>query len=110
MSLYVAALFAFALLVAPATATYHFLLLSIPMAMVSSQLLRTRRFAPLSILLLLYVGMGAIPAGALDRLHLDGVWKLLAYPRLYLLSVFFLALTPMMKSSRMYGKLGRTLE
>ncbi|MEK6756674.1 MAG: hypothetical protein AABZ02_11035, partial [Bacteroidota bacterium] len=37
ISLQIAGLFSFALLVAPATATYHVLLLSIPMAMVSSQ-------------------------------------------------------------------------
>ncbi len=90
---YVSAFFAFALLVAPATATYHFLLLSIPVAMLSPILLSSRLYYTLGIIVLLYFGIGLIPAGAADRIGLEGAWKLLAYPRLYLLLAFFLTIT-----------------
>jgi hypothetical protein len=92
-SLQIAALFTFALLVAPATATYHLLLLSLPVTMVASQLLSANRLLPLSILLILYAGMGAIPAGMLDRLDLQGAWRLLEFPRLFFLLAFFLTIT-----------------
>jgi hypothetical protein len=92
-SLQIAALFTFALLVAPATATYHFLLLSLPVTMVASQLLNAHRVLPLSILLILYAGMGAIPIGMLDRLDLQGAWRLLEFPRLFFLLAFFLTIT-----------------
>jgi hypothetical protein len=92
-SFQIAALFTFALLVAPATATYHFLLFSLPVTMVASQLLNAHRVLPLSILLILYAGMGAIPAGMLDRLDLQGAWRLLEFPRLFFLLAFFLTIT-----------------
>jgi hypothetical protein len=109
ISLQIAGLFSFALLVAPATATYHVLLLSIPMAMVSSQFLGKKQPLLPSILFLTYVGMGAIPAGALDGLHLEGAWKLLAYPRLYFLTAFFSVVTLLIKSSWSNENLSRTL-
>jgi len=96
--LQIAALFSFGLIVAPASATYHFLLLSLPVAMVASELWKTHRLVPLSILLLLYVGMGTTPVGALDRLNLAGAWRLLAYPRLFLLLAFFITIALLTKA------------
>jgi hypothetical protein len=96
--LQIAALFSFGLIVAPATATYHFLLLSLPVAMVASELWKADRIIPLSILLLLYVGMGATPVGLLDRLDLAGAWRLAAYPRLFLLLAFFITIALLTRS------------
>jgi hypothetical protein len=97
-------LFSFALLVAPATATYHFLVLSIPVALLSSILLESKQFVPLTVVLICYCGLGGISAGALDALRLEGVWKLLAYPRLYLLLSLFLTITGLVRSDRWHRK------
>jgi len=88
-SLVVAALFALVLLLAPATATYHFLVLTIPLAMLYSDLSMGSQMTTLTLMLFLYVGVGIVPAGAMERLGLSGLWKVLEYPRLYLLSGFF---------------------
>ena len=90
---YVSAFFVFALLIAPATATYHFLVLSIPAALLIPMLLNSRQFYVLGIVVLLYCGIAMIPVGAVDRFGLEGGWKLLAYPRLYFLLAFFLTIT-----------------
>jgi hypothetical protein len=87
------------LLIAPATATYHFLVLSIPVAMLSPVLMDRKQFHLLGIVVLLYVGIGIVPAGAFDRIGLEGGWKLLAYPRLYLLLALFLTMAGMMGSA-----------
>jgi len=89
----VSAFFVFALLVAPATATYHFLVLSIPVAILGRQLASFKQLRLLGAIALLYVGIGLIPAGTIDRMGLEGGWKLLAYPRLYLLLALFLTIT-----------------
>jgi hypothetical protein len=90
---YVSAFFTFTLLIAPATATYHFLVLSIPVAMLSPLLIRRNQIRLLGLVLLLYFGIGLVPAGGIDRIALEGIWRLLAYPRLYLLLALFLTIT-----------------
>ncbi|MBF8294402.1 MAG: hypothetical protein HW389_947 [Bacteroidetes bacterium] len=97
-SFFVGILFSFALLVAPATATYHFLVLTIPVAILSSILLESRQFVPLALVLICFCGLGGVPAGALEALSLERAWKLLAYPRLYLLLGLFLTITGLVKS------------
>jgi hypothetical protein len=103
-SFLVGTLFTFALLVAPATATYHFLVLTIPMALLCFVLLECKEFVSLALVLICYCGIGGIPAGALDALSLEGAWKLLAYPRLYLLLGLFLTLTGLVKSGGWHKK------
>lgn len=99
MSLVLAALFALVLLLAPATATYHFLVLSIPLAMLYSDFPKDSQTGKYLIILLLYMGVGAVPAGAMERLGLSGLWIALEYPRLYLLSGLFMVTVLAMNSS-----------
>jgi hypothetical protein len=102
--LIIGSLFSFVLLIAPATATYHFLVLSIPMVLVSSEWSKSNQNVPQLILLVLYVGIGVIPAGAYDSLHLAGAWKILAYPRLFLLLGFFLTFALMIRSEQWHAQ------
>ncbi len=97
---YVSSFFVFALLIAPATATYHFLMLSIPLAMLCPILMNMKQYRHLGSMMVLYLGIGIVPAGAFDRLGLEGAWKLLAYPRLYLLLALFLMISGMPVSEK----------
>ena len=107
ISFIVGALFSFVLLIAPATATYHFLVLSIPMALLSSEWSKPNQIIPQLTLLVLYVGIGAVPSGAYDSLNLAGAWKILAYPRLFLLLGYFLTFALMIRSEQWHAQSSR---
>jgi hypothetical protein len=59
--------------------------------MLYGELTKQRRFLLLVLLVTLYVFIGAVPAGAMDRLGLSGLAKLIEYPRLFFLTGFFAA-------------------
>ena len=75
-------------------ASYHFTLLILPVAILTSQLLREQNYALLAATLILYLGIG-FPAW--PHLASDSWGALLAVPRLYLLlllcAVFYLSLS-----------------
>jgi hypothetical protein len=71
--------------------------------MISPGLINKQQFRLLLMIALLYVGIGIIPAGAIDRFGLDGAWKLLGYPRLYLLLALFLIIVGTIETARSAG-------
>jgi hypothetical protein len=77
------------LLLAPATATYHFVLLWLPVGLLVDYLLRERALACAYILLGTYALVGFLPYGHAARFEGRGGLTVLAYPRLFLLLVMF---------------------
>lgn len=77
------------LLLAPATATYHFVLLWLPVGLLISYFFRER--APLYAYFVLgtYALIGFFPYGLTDRFEGRGALTLLAYPRLFLIFALF---------------------
>lgn len=87
-----ALLFVVSLLLSPASASYHMLLLALPAALIWQEV-RTNPFHPVHMILIgSYFLIGLIPVAALDRFSLHGGWIVLAYPRLFLLLVIFISL------------------
>ena len=74
-----------ALLLAPATASYHFVLLWLPLALLLDGLLRTGQRLGAAILLGCYVGMGFFPYRFTVPFEGRAGWSALAFPRLWLL-------------------------
>jgi hypothetical protein len=79
------------LLLAPATATYHFVLLWLPVGLLIGYFFRQR--APLygSFILGAYALIGFFPYGHAYRFEGRGGLTVLAYPRLFLLLAMFTA-------------------
>lgn len=74
------------LLLLPASATYHFLLLILPVAL----FLRSEKWTSQQKgLAFLYGIIGFIPYSLLGRFDTDGIFAILAYPRLILMSALF---------------------
>ena len=73
------------LVVAPATATYHFVLLWLPVGLLLDYLLRERALACAYFLLGCYAAIGFLPYGYSARFEGRGALTVLAYPRLFLL-------------------------
>jgi len=91
-----------ALLFAPGTATYHFVLLWLPLALVVQQPADHTWLRPL--LILMYAAIGWIPYSWFRTLgEGGGIWVVFDYPRLFLLTLLFggLAVQAVRVSSRL---------
>jgi hypothetical protein len=77
------------LLIAPATATYHFVLLWLPVGLLISHFLRERAPVFAALILGLYALIGFCPYGHTARFEGRGGLTVLAYPRLFLLLAMF---------------------
>lgn len=88
----VALLFVTTLLLSPASASYHMLLLALPAALLLPELQRDVNKNALTVLAASYLTMGILPIALLDQLSLHGGLILLGYPRLYLLLIMFVTL------------------
>ena len=76
------------LLLLPAGATYHFLLLCFPVGIFLS--LHNQRWSvPHWILLALYAGLGFIPYSVVKSFDGQGLLTIIAYPRLYMMTAIF---------------------
>lgn len=82
------------LLVAPATATYHFILLSVPAAFFLLEFLEQDRIGRAALVLLCYSAIGVLPIGRIVQSfdQANGL-LVLAYPRLWLLTILFAVTT-----------------
>ena len=78
------------LLLAPATATYHFVLLWLPVGLLISYFLREGALAYAYFILGAYALIGFFPYGHAYRFEGRGGLTLLAYPRLFLLLAMFI--------------------
>jgi len=79
------------LLIAPATATYHFVLLWLPVGLLTDYLLRERLRGCAYLLLALYALIGFFPYRYTQPFEGRGGLTVLAYPRLFLLLAMFIA-------------------
>jgi hypothetical protein len=77
------------LLLAPATATYHFVLLWLPVALLIAHFLRENAFAAAWAVLGMYALIGFFPYGHTVVFEGRGALTVLAYPRLFLLLMIF---------------------
>ena len=77
------------LLLAPATATYHFVLLWLPVSLLVDSFLRSPAPRCAYVLLGCYALIGFFPYGLTARFEGRGVLSMLAYPRLFLLLTMF---------------------
>jgi len=77
------------LLLAPGTATYHFVLLWLPVGLLVDSFLRVRSPACAYLVLGCYALIGFFPYGLTARFEGRGVLSVLAYPRLFLLLTMF---------------------
>lgn len=73
------------LVVAPATSTYNFLLLWLPLGLLMKYFTDTKQNGRLQLTWILYMLLGFIPYGLFRRFDGQGVLTLLAYPRLFLM-------------------------
>lgn len=81
------------LLIAPATATYHFVLLWLPVGLLLSHLRDESRHRLLALCLGLYTAIGLLPYTLFQSLSGSGLGALVLYPRLWLTcGLFFAAL------------------
>ncbi len=76
------------LLLLPASATYHFLLLVLPVAVL---LAASRWRYELVLVAVFYLAIGFLPYGAMARFQDSGLLTILAYPRLILMTGIFVA-------------------
>lgn len=81
------------LLIAPATASYHFVLLWLPVGLLVGCFLRARAYIHLGLLLGLYTLITFFPYGHAFRFEGDGLLTILAYPRLWVLLAMYLVTT-----------------
>jgi hypothetical protein len=77
------------LLLAPATATYHFVLLWLPVALLIDHFRRENAFATAWAVLGMYALIGFFPYGHTAVFEGHGALTVLAYPRLFLLLMIF---------------------
>ena len=77
------------LLLAPATATYHFVLLWLPVGLLVAHFHRERAPVYAGLMLALYALIGFLPYGHAYRFEGRGALTVLAYPRLFLLLAMF---------------------
>ncbi|OGU27953.1 MAG: hypothetical protein A2X66_01350 [Ignavibacteria bacterium GWA2_54_16] len=97
-----ALLFVATLLLSPASASYHMLILALPAAAIWPELWNDSNRRTSMILSVSYLLLGLIPVAALERLSLEGGWRLLGYPRLFLLMVIFLSLVRLVAARRQH--------
>jgi hypothetical protein len=79
------------MLIAPATATYHFTLLWLPVALLVDHLFREGARVGAGLVLALYALIGFFPYQVTARFEGHGVLTVLAYPRLFLLLGMFIS-------------------
>ena len=79
-----------ALLLAPGTATYHYVLLWLPVGLLFTFFYKNGQKRMAVFILGVYAVLGFIPYGVVRQFDGDGVLTLLAYPRLALLLAMFL--------------------
>jgi hypothetical protein len=79
-----------ALLIAPATATYHFVLLWLPVGLLLSYLRVSGNRGLFTLSLGLYAGIGLLPYTLFQTLAGPGLLTLAAYPRLWLTCALFI--------------------
>ena len=77
------------LLVAPATATYHFLLLWLPVGMLIHYFRQNQQSKFLIATIIMYAAVGFLPYSFFHRFEGKGLLTLFAYPRLWLLLVLY---------------------
>jgi hypothetical protein len=77
------------LLVAPATASYHFVLLWLPAGLLLEHLASQRQWAGASVLAGCYALIGFFPYGHTEGFDGHGAWTVLSFPRLWLLLAMF---------------------
>jgi hypothetical protein len=85
----VAILLTAGLLVAPTTATYHFLLLWLPVGILLQRFSRTGQAKLALATLACYAAIGFLPYSFFRQFDNAGLLTLLAYPRLFLMTVLF---------------------
>jgi hypothetical protein len=78
------------LLIAPATATYTYVLLWLPVALLVDYFLARKALTPAYFILGTYIFIGFIPYGHTYPFEGDGGLTVLAYPRLFLLLAMFI--------------------
>lgn len=78
------------MLLAPATATYHFVLLWLPVGLLINQFYRNRAPVLASLMLGMYAFIGFLPYGHAMRFEGRGGLTVLSYPRLFVLLAMFL--------------------
>jgi hypothetical protein len=96
----VALLFVTTLLLSPASASYHMLLLALPASLLLPELQHDMNKNALTVLAASYFTMGIVPIALLDQLSLHGGWIVLGYPRLYLLLIMFVTLVRLTSNRR----------
>jgi hypothetical protein len=79
------------LLLAPATATYHFALLWLPVALLVNHQIRRGALTRAAFIIAAYAAIGFFPYGLALPFDGRGGLSVLAYPRLFLLLAIFLA-------------------
>jgi len=79
-----------ALLLAPATASYHMLLLWLPLALVVNDMIRRQALLPAACVVAMYASTGFFPVKLVMPFEGRGGLSLLAYPRLLLLLGIFI--------------------
>jgi hypothetical protein len=79
------------LLIAPATATYHFVLLWLPVGLLLSHLRETSRPRLFAFSLGLYAAIGLLPYPLFQSMSGPGLRTLVAYPRLWFMCALFSA-------------------
>jgi hypothetical protein len=87
-----ALLFTFTLLMSPASASYHMLVLALPAAMIWAELRGRSDRRARWILAGSFFLVGLIPIATVNQIHFQGVWIVFAYPRLILLAMVFAVL------------------
>jgi hypothetical protein len=80
----------FALLLAPGTGTYHYIMLWTPMAILLMHFIKETRLKLFYVTLMLYIMIGFLPYGLLHGFEGKGLLSTLSYPRLYLTLALFL--------------------
>ena len=80
-----------ALLLAPATASYHFVLLWLPLGLLVAHLVQERACGLAACIVLLYAGIGFFPLRLTAPFEGRGGLSVLAYPRLFSLTVILVA-------------------
>lgn len=81
------------LLIVPASATYHFVLLSLPAIFIWVYVPRARFIRSVQAIFVCYTLIGLLPIHRIIQWDFDGFWTVLKYPRLICLGIIFCILT-----------------
>ncbi|MEK9139026.1 MAG: glycosyltransferase family 87 protein [Bacteroidota bacterium] len=89
------------LLLAPGTATYHYVLLWLPVGLVMAVMVERQKTVVAYTFLAMYSAIGFIPYSITKKLDAQGVLTLLAYPRLMLVVGMFVTMIMFIRNSRL---------